>query len=159
MCVSRSVVSYSLRPHGLWPARLLCPWDSPDKNTGVDCHSLLQRIFLTQRSNLGLLHCRQILYLQVKYKLIVIAPISPVDSWSLDGGCFHGESELEPHLFCSVPDLKIFHGCMRQEMKRGEKQERKSHFITFGRKWTHISSVHLALAEIITEKGPHPRCI
>ena len=100
-----------------------------------------------------------VLYLQVKYKLIVIAPISPVDSWSLDGGCFHGESELEPHLFCSVPDLKIFHGYMRQEMKRGEKQERKSHFITFGRKWTHISSVHLALAKIITEKGPHPRCI
>ena len=27
----------SLRPHGLWPARLLCPWDSPGKNTGVDC--------------------------------------------------------------------------------------------------------------------------
>ena len=35
------------------------PWDSPGKNTGVGCHSLLQGIFLTQRSNL---HCRQILY-------------------------------------------------------------------------------------------------
>ena len=23
--------------------QLLCPWDSPGKNTGVDCHSLLQR--------------------------------------------------------------------------------------------------------------------
>ena len=30
-----SVVSESLRPYGLLPARLLCPWDSPDKNTGV----------------------------------------------------------------------------------------------------------------------------
>ena len=30
------------------PARLLCPWDSPDKNTGVGCHFLLQGIFLTQ---------------------------------------------------------------------------------------------------------------
>ena len=47
-CVSHSVVSDSLRPHGLWPARLLCPWDSSGKNTGVDCHSLLQRIFPTQ---------------------------------------------------------------------------------------------------------------
>ena len=28
-----------LRPHGLQPASLLCPWDSPDKNTGVGCHS------------------------------------------------------------------------------------------------------------------------
>ena len=31
-------MSNSLRPHGLQPARLLCPWDSPGKNTGVGCH-------------------------------------------------------------------------------------------------------------------------
>ena len=36
--------------------------DSPGKNTGVGCHALLQGIFLTQGSNLGLLHCRWILY-------------------------------------------------------------------------------------------------
>ena len=40
----------------------LSPWNSPDKNTVVDSHSLLQGIFLTEVSNLGLLHCRQILY-------------------------------------------------------------------------------------------------
>ena len=62
LSVSCSVVSNSLQPHGLWPARFFCPWDSPDKNTGVDCHSLIQRIFLIQGSNSGLLHCRQILY-------------------------------------------------------------------------------------------------
>ena len=33
--------------------RLLCPWDSPGKNAGVGCHSLLQGIFLTQGSNPG----------------------------------------------------------------------------------------------------------
>ena len=38
-----------LRPHRLQPARFLGPWDSPGKNTGVGCHSLLQRIFLTQK--------------------------------------------------------------------------------------------------------------
>jgi len=43
-------------------ARLLCPWDSPGKNTGVGYHSLLQGIFPTQESNPGLLHCSQILY-------------------------------------------------------------------------------------------------
>ena len=43
-------------------ARLLCPLDSPGKNTGVGCHFLLQRIFLTQGSNLGLPHCKQTLY-------------------------------------------------------------------------------------------------
>ena len=39
---SRSVVSDSLQPHGLQPTRLLRPWDSPGKNTGVGCHCLLQ---------------------------------------------------------------------------------------------------------------------
>ena len=55
-------MSDSLSPTGLSPARPLCPWDSPGKNTGVDCHFLLQGIFLTQGWNLDLLHRRQILY-------------------------------------------------------------------------------------------------
>ena len=37
-----SVMSDSLRPHGLSPARLLCPWNFPGKNTGVGYHLLLQ---------------------------------------------------------------------------------------------------------------------
>ena len=56
----------SLRPYGPYPTRLLCPWESPGKKTGVGSHSLLQGIFLTQGLNLGLLHCRQILY-HLKY--------------------------------------------------------------------------------------------
>ena len=56
VCVSCSVVSNSLRPCGLEPSRLVCPCDFPGKNTGVGCHFLLQRIFLTQGSNLHLLH-------------------------------------------------------------------------------------------------------
>ena len=47
------VLSDSLRPPGLQPARLLCPWDSPGKNTGVGCHVLLQGIFPTQGWNPG----------------------------------------------------------------------------------------------------------
>ena len=61
-CVSCLAVSDSLWPQGLWLTRLLCPWDSPGKNTGVGCHSLLQGIFLTQGSDSGLSHCGQILY-------------------------------------------------------------------------------------------------
>ena len=53
---SGSVVSYSLQPLGLYPASLLCPWNSPGKNTRVGSHFLLQGIFLTQGSNLHLLH-------------------------------------------------------------------------------------------------------
>ena len=56
-------MSDSLRPMdcGLG-ATVLYPWDSSGKNTGVGSHSLLQGIFLTQGSNLGLPHCRQTLY-------------------------------------------------------------------------------------------------
>ena len=46
----------SLRPLGLLPARLLCSRDFSSKNTGVVCHFLLQGFFLTQGSNLYLLH-------------------------------------------------------------------------------------------------------
>ena len=63
LCVlSCSVESSTLQPHGLQPARLLCPWDCPGKDTGVGCHFLLQGIFPTQGLNLGLLNCRWILY-------------------------------------------------------------------------------------------------
>ena len=56
MCARQvtSVVSDSLQPYGPYPARLLCPWDSPGKNAGVGCHALFQGIFPTQGSNLGL---------------------------------------------------------------------------------------------------------
>ena len=56
-----SVVSDSLWPRGLQPARLLCPWDFPGKNTRVGYRFLLQGIFLTQGLNpclLCLLHCQ-----------------------------------------------------------------------------------------------------
>ena len=56
-----SVMSDSLRPHGLQPTRILRPWDFPGKNTGVGCHFLLQGIFPTQGSNPGLPHCSQTL--------------------------------------------------------------------------------------------------
>ena len=54
---SYSVISNSLRPHGLYGS-----WNSPGQNIGVGSLSLLQGIFPTWGSNLGLPHCRQILY-------------------------------------------------------------------------------------------------
>ena len=47
--LSCSIMSDYLQLHGLYPARFLCPWDFPGKNTGVGCHFLFQGIFLTQR--------------------------------------------------------------------------------------------------------------
>ena len=56
---SCSVLSDSLQ--------LYSPWNSLGQNTGVGSLPLLQRIFPTQESNQGLLHCRQILY-QLSYE-------------------------------------------------------------------------------------------
>ena len=65
---------------------LLCPWDSPGKNTSVGCYALLQVIFLTQRSNphlLSLLHWK-------------------VGSWSLvpPGKPWFIPREVDPHFSC-----------------------------------------------------------
>ena len=51
---SCSVMSHSLQHCGLQTTRLLCPWDSPGKNTGVGCHFLLEGIFPTRGSYPGL---------------------------------------------------------------------------------------------------------
>ena len=54
-------MSNSWRPHGPQPTRLLCPWDSPSKNTEVSCHALFQGILPTQGWNpylLCLLYCQ-----------------------------------------------------------------------------------------------------
>ena len=56
VCVLVTQSCLTLKPHGLQPTRLLCPWDFPGKNTAVSCHFLLQRIFPIHGSNLYLLH-------------------------------------------------------------------------------------------------------
>ena len=63
VCVfSCSAMSHSLPPHGLYPTRLLCPWDVPDKNTAVRCHFLLQGIFPTRGLNCISCICKWIPY-------------------------------------------------------------------------------------------------
>ena len=62
-CMSaKSFQSDSLRPFGAHLTRLLCPWGSPGKNTGVGCHALLQVSFSTLGSKpylLCLLHWQE----------------------------------------------------------------------------------------------------
>ena len=65
---SRSVVSDSLRPHGLYS-----PWNYPGQSTGVGSRSLLQGIFPTQQWNPGLPQCRRILY-QLSLSLSILSP-------------------------------------------------------------------------------------
>ena len=61
--LSRSIVSDSLRPHGLQPTRLLYPWGfSRHEFPGVGCHSLLQGNLPNPGIEPSLPHCRHILY-------------------------------------------------------------------------------------------------
>ena len=46
-------MSDSVRPHGLQPTKLLRPWDSPGKNTGVGCHFLLQGMKVESESEVA----------------------------------------------------------------------------------------------------------
>ena len=80
LCESRSVMSNSLWPHGLYN-----PWNSPGQNTGVGSLSLLQGIFPTQGSNPGLLHCRQVLY-QLSHKGSPLVLYVPKCAISFPGG-------------------------------------------------------------------------
>ena len=59
---SVATLRLTLRPHGLWPARLLCPGDFPGKNTGAGSCALVQGNFPTQGLKPHLLHCRRVLY-------------------------------------------------------------------------------------------------
>ena len=63
-----------MRPHRRQPTRLLCPWDSPGKNTGVGCHFLLQCMKVKSQSEVGQ-SCPTL--------------SDPMD-WSLPGSSIHG---------------------------------------------------------------------
>ena len=84
------------------------------KNTGVDCHFLLQGIFPTQGSNPGLLHCRQILYQRgnhqgspcIYYKMVTKISLVPPrpDSQKLGECLYFGKFEGNS---CVVKDYYI----------------------------------------------------
>ena len=95
-------------------ARLLCPWGSPGKNTGVGCHFLHQGIFPTQELNPGLLHCMQSLSClshqrRLYYKATVIKTvlIKTVRYWHKDRNQCRQWNKLEsPEIYpCTYGQL------------------------------------------------------
>ena len=97
----------TLWAHDLWPTRLFCPWNSPGKSAGVGSHSLLQGIFLTQGSNPGLSHCRQILYHLSHHAHLKINPARPLggqwDRLPMTSVNHTGLSDFCSHYFCNLP--------------------------------------------------------
>ena len=98
----------TLWPHGLYPARLLCPWNSPGRSTKVGNHSLLQGIFPTWGSNPGLLQCRQI-HLTGKYinldveKILNLKVVSYIVRITYSDVCYCC------HCFQTKAEVKSFH--------------------------------------------------
>ena len=90
---SCQVVSNSLQPCELQPARLLSLQDFPGKNTGVGCHFLLQGIILTQKLSLCLLHW-QADFLQLSH------PENPVVK---NVSCNAGDAVLIPGQGTKIP--------------------------------------------------------
>ena len=106
---SCSAVSHSATP-GLYPTKLLCPWDSPGKNTGVGYHFLLQRIFLIQGSIPLLLHWQvdslPLSHLGSPQRFLVEGNSAPethdllwrrfhLSQLEVDGGCWHLWAEAQ----------------------------------------------------------------
>ena len=72
-----SITSDSVWPHGLQPIRLLCPWDSPGKNSGVGCCSPLQGTFRSRDQTHVSCIGRQILYTDTTWKALQTCQSGP----------------------------------------------------------------------------------
>ena len=126
-CESRSVVSSSLWPHGLYS-----PWNSPGQNTGVGSLSLLHRIFPTQGSNPGLPHCRQILY-QLRHKGSpgilewVAYPFFSRSSWprKSNQGLLHCMQILNQLSYQGSTETKVNYSYIRQKTLTWKWQKKK----------------------------------
>ena len=80
-------MSDTLQPYGLQLPRLLCPWGSPGKDTGVGSHSLLQGIFPTQGSNPHLL---SLMHWHMGSLPLAQPGKSRIDLWILKNSCITG---------------------------------------------------------------------
>ena len=64
--------------------RLLCPWDFPNKNTGVSHHFLFQGLFLTYGLKLCLLHWQANSLSLSHQGSPTFDVLEPIDLWNLD---------------------------------------------------------------------------
>ena len=103
-----------MSPHRQQPTRLLCPWDSPGKKTGVGCYFLLQGIFLTQGQNQCLL-----LLLHWRVGSLLLAPGG---SEGKESACSVGDPSLILGLGRSPGEGKSYpfqYPCLENSMGRG----------------------------------------
>ena len=122
-------MSNSLWLYQLSPARLLCSWDSPGKNTGGDCHALLQGIFPTQGLNLCLLH----LLHQQAGSLPLLPPGKNCPTHVWEQVSYVGRSGLQggPRILVEQEDSRTM---LRRNWSLGEGKIDSLHFLLKGAK-------------------------
>ena len=89
-------MSDSVWPHSQQPTRLLCPWDSLGKNTGVGCHFLLQYHNIPVIHNIHNMHAQSCL-----------TPCHPMD-WSPPGSSVHGIFQVRILEWVAMPSSRGF---------------------------------------------------
>ena len=90
-----------MRPHRQQPTRLLCPWDSPGKNTGVGCHFLLQCIKVKSES-----------------EVTQSCPtLSDPKDWSLQGSSVHGIFQARVLEWGAIAFSEILHSALLKTSK------------------------------------------
>ena len=105
-----------------------CPWDSPSKNIRVGCYFPLQRIFPVQEMNLGLLHCRQILY-WLSYEGSPLNPVALLCFRALPGSD-RTESSTRIMLLLIYKSSTLscfFHSSFPEKKKKKKKKEMPCH--------------------------------
>ena len=136
LCLAAPVCP-TLQPHGLQPTRLLCPWDSPGKSTGVGYRLLLQRIFLIQGSIPLLLHW-QVDSLPLSHvgspQRFLVEGNSALETHGLlwrrfhlsqlevDGGCWHLWAEAQG----AAPHPKVHETAPQQRLTKPQTAPRQS---------------------------------
>ena len=117
-----------------------CPWSFPGKNTGLGCHFVLQEIFLTQRLNLCLLHCRHILY-------HLIHQGSPCWPLGLDKFFLGERSTGAGAVMCIYGKFSSIPGLYRLVATCGNQKYLTRHCdVLWGTKLTPVENVSLAIA-------------
>ena len=133
-----SFVSDSLWPCGLQPTRLLYPWDSPGKNTGVGCCALLQGIFPTQGSNPHLLY---FLHWQAGYLLASSGKPIFIPMYMQNRSKNLKKNSVYSHQSYIVLSLISFHSILLDFIKKKNKKTKKNPSLYLQLNWFHHALV------------------
>ena len=131
LCISRSVVPDCLLPHGLPPIRLLCPWDSPGKDTGVGWHVLQRYPLLHSKPHKSALTWKRRQTQDSVYQTRVLTSTTghvnrrtstSFEGLQLEGSCIGGLpcGSADKESACNARDVGLILGLGRSPLEKGK---------------------------------------